>query len=271
VSRPPRLGRPSYVERPAFGRARVSFGSGSRLTLAPACLPRFDRCGYGLTTIPAFPSVLGSAPRSAAAAAVFLPNSGNSTYGGRGHTAQLGHRRTLSPELLRTTWSEWGRRGATAPLALAGPTAILDATPSPADTGRAMSQENVQLVRRALETVNRGGLEGIIKFIDEAAAPDAELTTPGLPDAGPVRGREASKDWWRTLLRELDLRIEAEEYIDAGDAVVVVARWIARGRASGAEVTDRWFSVWGIRRLQVTHVTAYRTKVAALEAAGLRE
>ena len=82
---------------------------------------------------------------------------------------------------------------------------------------------------------NRDGLEGIVKFIDMAWAADGELRAPGrLPDAGPARGREAVKEWWRQILEGMDLRVEPKEYIDAGNAVVIVARQIARGRASGA-------------------------------------
>jgi len=66
-----------------------------------------------------------------------------------------------------------------------------------------------------------------------------------------VCGREAVKNWWRQLL-EVDLRVETEEYIDAGDAVVVVARQIARGRASGAEVAESACLCLRIRGEKVT-------------------
>jgi ketosteroid isomerase-like protein len=135
-----------------------------------------------------------------------------------------------------------------------------------------MSQENVEVVRLGFEMGNRDGIEGIIKFIDMAWAPDGELRATGrLPDVGPVRGREAVKNWWRQLLEEVDLRVETEEYIDAGDAVVVVARQIARGRASGAEVANRLVYVCGFRGEKVTYFDAYRTKAEALEAVGLPE
>jgi ketosteroid isomerase-like protein len=117
---------------------------------------------------------------------------------------------------------------------------------------------------------NRDGLDGIIKFID--MAPEGELRATGrLPDGGPVRGRKAVKNWWRQLLEEVDFRFEAEEYIDAGDAVVIIAQQLARGHASGAEVANRIIAVCGFRGGKVTSVDAYRTKAKALEAVSLRE
>jgi len=85
------------------------------------------------------------------------------------------------------------------------------------------------------------------------------------------RGPEAVKNWWRQLFEEIDLRVEPEEYIDAGDAIVIVARQIARGHASGAEVEQRLTWVCGLRAGKVTYVDVFRTKAEALEAVGLRE
>ena len=62
-----------------------------------------------------------------------------------------------------------------------------------------------------------------------------------------------------------------DEYIAAGDAVVVVAHQFARGVESGAEVTNRLVEVFGVRDGMVTYLDAYRTKREALEAVGLRE
>ena len=67
------------------------------------------------------------------------------------------------------------------------------------------------------------------------------------------------------------MRLEADEFVDAGDSVVVVFRQIARGRASGAGVTNRFAFVYGFRQGKIDYVDGYRTKREALEAVGLRE
>jgi ketosteroid isomerase-like protein len=131
-----------------------------------------------------------------------------------------------------------------------------------------MSQENVELVRRAYVAVN----ERDQATLEEIIAHDIELRATGrLPDAGTViRGREAVKDWWTELLAALDMRVEVDEYIDAGDAVVAVIRQTARGIASGVETTNRIVAVYRIRDGKLTRIDAYRNRREALEAAGLR-
>jgi ketosteroid isomerase-like protein len=131
-----------------------------------------------------------------------------------------------------------------------------------------MSQENVELVRRAYVAVN----ERDHATLEEIIAHDVELRATGrLPDTGTViRGRAAVKDWWGELVAALDMRVEVDEYIDAGDAVVAVIRQTARGIASGVETTNRIVAVYRIRDGKLTRIDAYRNKRETLEAAGLR-
>jgi ketosteroid isomerase-like protein len=52
-----------------------------------------------------------------------------------------------------------------------------------------MSQENVDLVKRGFELLNRGDAMAFSEFIDEVCDPEAEVTAIGrLPDVGRVRG-----------------------------------------------------------------------------------
>jgi ketosteroid isomerase-like protein len=88
---------------------------------------------------------------------------------------------------------------------------------------------------------------------------------------GRGRGREATKALWAEIMGTFEWHFEADELIDAGDAVVLVSRQIARGRESGAEVTNDVVMVFEFRDGRVTSVDAYRTRAEALEAAGLSE
>lgn len=111
-----------------------------------------------------------------------------------------------------------------------------------------------------------------MRLVDEVVDPDIELRATGrLPDVGRVRGREAFKKWFAQILGTFEWRLEADEFIDAGDAVVVVARQATRGRASGVEVISRPVFVYGFRGGKVTYIDAHRTKSEALDAVGLRE
>jgi len=130
-----------------------------------------------------------------------------------------------------------------------------------------MSHANVEIVRRCIETFNRGDLQALLELLDQVVAEDAEMRATGrLPDAGdPVIGRDAIKGWFEQMLETLAYRTDADEYIDAGDAVVVVVRQTARGMGSGAEATSHMAEVFGMREGMVTYFDAYNTKREALE------
>ena len=140
------------------------------------------------------------------------------------------------------------------------------------DTWRAMSQENVELVRRGFDLLNREGLAALDRF-DEIFDPEVEWRAAGrLPDTRrDVRGREALTALFTEIFTSFDVRVEADEFFDAGDSVVVVFRQIARGRASGAELTNSFAFLYGFRKGKISCVGGYRTKHEALEAVGLRE
>jgi ketosteroid isomerase-like protein len=65
-----------------------------------------------------------------------------------------------------------------------------------------------------------------------------------------------------------DYRVEAEDFIDAGAAVVVPVRISGRGRASGAKLETRVAHLWVFdTNGQVSRGEVYRTTAEALEAA----
>ncbi len=128
-----------------------------------------------------------------------------------------------------------------------------------------MSQENVEKVRRCLEAYNRGDYAAGSEWL----APDViwEIGQE-LPANGPAAVREMWKRWdseWQ------ELETFAEEFIDAGDHVVMAVRYRGRGRGSGVEVTDRLFEVHTFRDGHCVRKVDFRERSEALEAAGLRE
>ncbi len=131
-----------------------------------------------------------------------------------------------------------------------------------------MSQENVQLVRRANAAFNSGDYERFaeslhpeIEFRDHAHAADAPQALKG---AQVVLSLLAE---WRESFE--DFRAEISEYIDAGDNVVCVTRWTGRGKASDAAVDVSQVDVYELRDGKIVRATlAYPDKTTALEAAG---
>jgi ketosteroid isomerase-like protein len=139
-----------------------------------------------------------------------------------------------------------------------------------------MSEENVELVRRVyiegdlLQTTS----DQIDSLFREHLDEDFEFRLPGdYPEGEPVfRGREGV-DQLVAMLGETwsEWQFEPERFLDAGDQVVVFARIVGRGKASGAPFELETTHVWTVRAARAISVHAYRDRSQALEAAGSRE
>ncbi|HKC84252.1 MAG TPA: nuclear transport factor 2 family protein, partial [bacterium] len=82
-----------------------------------------------------------------------------------------------------------------------------------------MSQENVELVRTAMESFNLEGVDAIADQID----PDFETTTPASLSVEPdtYRGPEGVRRWFDAWGGTMDeVRFDVDELLDAGDRVV---------------------------------------------------
>jgi ketosteroid isomerase-like protein len=86
------------------------------------------------------------------------------------------------------------------------------------------------------------------------------------------RGRDGI-DQLIALLSETwrEWRFEPERFLDAGDRVVVFARIVGKGEASGAPFELETTHVWTIHAGRATSLQAYRDRSQALEAVGLSE
>ena len=96
---------------------------------------------------------------------------------------------------------------------------------------------------------------------------------PEFPESGPHYGRDAI----RTYMREDFLRdfagatISGQEFLDAGDSVVVRVDQRATGPRSGAPVRMSYYQVWTFRAGSVIRIESIMERRDALEAAGLSE
>jgi ketosteroid isomerase-like protein len=133
-----------------------------------------------------------------------------------------------------------------------------------------MSQENVETIREAIEAFNRREFDAALAMAAEDLtwAPFLSQTETPL-----LRGPAQVKAAWKSQVELLDLRIEPQEFIPVGsNKVVVMAEWIAKGKASGMPLTRSGavISTFGADGL-ITSVETHDTRQAALEAAGLSE
>jgi ketosteroid isomerase-like protein len=132
-----------------------------------------------------------------------------------------------------------------------------------------MSQETLETVRRIYESWGRGDFRAGVDLYD----PDIRLVLrPEFPDAGTYRGpKEIGRYMREQFLADLEsARIVGEEFLDAGDSVVVRVNQEATGPGSGLSVAMRYFQVWTFRGGSVVRIESVRTREEALEAAGVQ-
>jgi ketosteroid isomerase-like protein len=130
-----------------------------------------------------------------------------------------------------------------------------------------MSEENVQIVRQALEAPLRHDNETTLDFYD----PDIEVR--GLIDPHRVyRGRDGVTAYFRDWITPWDsIRGEVDEWIDAGDQVIAIVHERGRGKLSGVDVEQWNAHVWTLRNGKLFRLRIYASKLEALEAVGLPE
>jgi ketosteroid isomerase-like protein len=135
-----------------------------------------------------------------------------------------------------------------------------------------MSETNVETVRRGYALFAAGDLEAVAALFSD----DAEVSdTGGLGVIGSAAGtRWGPEGFLRSTEEALeafeDFRVEAEDFVDAGEAVVVPVRLSGRGRASGVEMEMRLAHLWVLRDGKVVRSEIYNTTEEALRAADER-
>src|SRR5262245_11857147 len=116
---------------------------------------------------------------------------------------------------------------------------------------RAMSTDNVELVRAYIEAIAERGFDAAGELIDR----DFEMSQlPLHPEAGTYRGPEAIESMQAWVGSFEEFHWEADEYIDAGDQVVVVIGESGRARGSGVEVDQRFGTVYTLRDGKITRL-----------------
>jgi ketosteroid isomerase-like protein len=133
-----------------------------------------------------------------------------------------------------------------------------------------MSEENVEIVRRLSEFLERRDWDGMTDLFD----PNVELhgTVGGLEEGKILRGLNQITGAFDTELDDAwdEHRIEPQEFIDAGDRVVVLHREYQRSK-SGVELVVETASIFDVQDGRVVRIQGYMNPTEALEAAGLEE
>jgi ketosteroid isomerase-like protein len=133
-----------------------------------------------------------------------------------------------------------------------------------------MSQENVEVVRRAFQAFADQDLDGALADFTE----DVEWRLiGGFADlmGSEFRGPDEVRSFMLELGENLGWGTTAESIRAAGERVVVIVRTAGVGGASGASASWRWGQVYAFRGGRVSAVDNYFEARDALAAAGLRE
>lgn len=129
-----------------------------------------------------------------------------------------------------------------------------------------MSRANVELTRRFIELFNTREFQAFFELLD----PDIVYRNrEDEPDVEDYHGREAVKRYvagWLDMFD--DLLLQAREFVDLGDEVIIVTDLVARGRETGADVRGRYVFLFEIREGVIVRGREYATTEEALAAAG---
>ena len=135
-----------------------------------------------------------------------------------------------------------------------------------------MWQENVELAKRFNEAGRHGDVEAaFFQFVaEDVVATDFgdSVDTPNV-----VHGRNALFDAVRQVAEVLDdYWREVDEYVEVGDWVIAVGRWVGTGKASGVPVERQGTNAgrWHEGKV-VEWLFGLDSKEAALEAVKSRE
>jgi ketosteroid isomerase-like protein len=126
-----------------------------------------------------------------------------------------------------------------------------------------VAQGDVERLRGAYKAFNERGVEAIL----ERLAPEFQVRDrESSPDRETRLGKQGIKELFDSYMEAFDaMRLEPEEFIEAGDEIVVSLYQLVRGKGSGAEVIGRVAHVWTMREGTAHRLRIFADKERALE------
>ena len=136
-----------------------------------------------------------------------------------------------------------------------------------------MSQENVEVVQRAVEAWNADDLDAFLAELhaDLEWHPSIE---PGLEGTATIyRGHDGARKAWREYRGEAWERLTSrpQEVRDLGESVLLLGRIEFTARTTGIEFSQEIGELFEFRGGKIVRARDFLTHADALEAAGLSE
>jgi ketosteroid isomerase-like protein len=130
-----------------------------------------------------------------------------------------------------------------------------------------VSEENVEMVLRAIEAFNRRDVLAATR--DNAPDVEVDWSRSSGVEAGIYRGNAAATRFWSTFFEVFDrVVVTPEEVIEHGDHIIVMDLSRMWGR-DGIEVEARNAHVVTLRDGRISRWVMYRSRADALKAVGL--
>ena len=139
--------------------------------------------------------------------------------------------------------------------------------PDSPGTAGTLSLSNVEKTREFIEAYNRRDFETAIRWFD----PQVQWVLPEQQGFDSCIGPDQIIRWWEELDEIYDeLRLDPQEYVDAGDHVAVRLRHFAKGKGSGVALDNvLYHQVSTFRDGMVTRIEYVESWPEALKLAGV--
>jgi ketosteroid isomerase-like protein len=130
-----------------------------------------------------------------------------------------------------------------------------------------VSQENVEIVRKAIDAFSRGDVDAFALLV----TPDIEWTTGlGAIEGEVFHGTEGVETYFARLNSAWEsFCFLAQDYRDHGELVVVLGELEGRSRGSAFPVISPVGAVWELCDAKIWRLRAYLDHAKALRVAGL--
>ena len=130
-----------------------------------------------------------------------------------------------------------------------------------------MDQAQVDLLRDFYDALNRDDIDSAVQLCD----PDVRVfVNPDVVAALPPRGQREVANYLRGWFDSWDTYVpRPQEFIDAGDQVIVMVSLRARGKGSRFEIEEEMADVFTLDDGNIVQLRLYVDRGVALDAAGI--
>lgn len=127
---------------------------------------------------------------------------------------------------------------------------------------------NLDVVKAWVEACNQGDVEGALSICSPSFELIESRTLPGAVRATGLERVRRYLERFDTHWSEMEWL--PQEFVEAGEKVMMVARLKLRGRKSGIEVDRTWVYVFTVRNGQLVSQEGFDDRAEGLRAAGVK-